>query len=38
MRLQEGVAEILDPSQFAGLGLPDPAKNSQMSDLILVAK
>jgi predicted AlkP superfamily pyrophosphatase or phosphodiesterase len=38
MRLQEGIAEILDPSQFAGLGLPDPARNSQMADLILLAK
>jgi len=37
MRAQEGVAEILSPGQFAALGLPDPAKNRQMSDLILVA-
>jgi hypothetical protein len=37
MRGQEGVAEILPPERFAALGLPDPAKNRQMSDLILVA-
>jgi predicted AlkP superfamily pyrophosphatase or phosphodiesterase len=37
MRAQEGVAEILPQEQFAALGLPDPAKNRQMSDLILVA-
>jgi arylsulfatase A-like enzyme len=37
MRAQEGVAEILPPERFAALGLPDPAKNRQMSDLILVA-
>src|SRR6185503_19862461 len=37
MRAQEGVAEILSPERYAALGLPDPAKNRQMSDLILVA-
>lgn len=37
MRAQEGVAEILEPEHFAGLGLPDPTKNLQMADLILVA-
>jgi predicted AlkP superfamily pyrophosphatase or phosphodiesterase len=34
----EGIAEILAPAQFAALGLPDPAQNPQMGDLILVAK
>jgi len=34
MRAQEGVAEILPSERFAGLGLPDPAKNRQMADLI----
>ena len=38
MRAQEGIAEILGPDTFAGLGLPDPAKNPQMAELILVAK
>ena len=31
------MAEILSPEKFAALGLPDPAVNRQMSDLILVA-
>ncbi|NOS72421.1 MAG: alkaline phosphatase family protein [Verrucomicrobia bacterium] len=34
----EGIAEIIGPERFAALHLPDPAKNPQMSDLILVAK
>lgn len=38
MRAQEGIADILTPDTFAALGLPDPAKNPQMADLILVAK
>jgi predicted AlkP superfamily pyrophosphatase or phosphodiesterase len=37
MRHHEGIAEILAPDQFRALGLPDPAKNRQMADLILVA-
>jgi arylsulfatase A-like enzyme len=37
MRAQEGVADILHPPQFGALGLPDPARNPQMADLILVA-
>ncbi|MCW5557067.1 MAG: alkaline phosphatase family protein [Verrucomicrobiae bacterium] len=37
MGSQEGVAEILHPDAFAALGLPDPADNPQMCDLILVA-
>jgi arylsulfatase A-like enzyme len=36
MREHEGIAEVLGPERFAGLHLPDPAKNSQMADLILV--
>jgi predicted AlkP superfamily pyrophosphatase or phosphodiesterase len=35
---QEGVAEILTPDRYAALGFPDPTKNAQMSDLVLVAK
>lgn len=38
LREQEGIAEILPPEKFAGLHLPDPAKQPQMADLILVAK
>ncbi len=34
----EGVAEILEPDKFPALHLPDPARNPQMGDLILVAK
>ncbi|HEY0552169.1 MAG TPA: alkaline phosphatase family protein, partial [Verrucomicrobiae bacterium] len=30
--------EVLEADTFAGLGLPDPAKNRQMADLILVPK
>ncbi len=37
-RATEGVAEIIGPENFAGLGLPDPAKNPQMGDLVLVPK
>jgi predicted AlkP superfamily pyrophosphatase or phosphodiesterase len=35
---QEGLAEILQPEQFASYGLPDPAKNPQMADLVLAAQ
>ena len=38
MRAQEGIADVLHPDQFAALGMPDPAKNRQMAELILVAK
>lgn len=38
MRSQEGIAEIVSADAFAGLGLPDPAKNPQMCELILVAQ
>jgi len=34
----EGIAQIFEPDTFAALGLPDPAKNPQMADLILVPK
>ncbi len=37
MRAQEGIADILLPDAFGALGLPDPAKNPQMCELILVA-
>jgi predicted AlkP superfamily pyrophosphatase or phosphodiesterase len=38
MQSQEGIAEILDPSHFASLAMPDPAQNRQMADLIFLAK
>jgi len=38
MRGHEGIREILGPEQFARLHMPDPAKNRQMADLILVAQ
>jgi predicted AlkP superfamily pyrophosphatase or phosphodiesterase len=34
---QEGVAEILEPEQFASHGLPHPREYSQAPDLVLVA-
>lgn len=37
-REQEGIAEVLAAESFATLHLPDPAKNRQMADLILVPK
>jgi predicted AlkP superfamily pyrophosphatase or phosphodiesterase len=38
LREHEGIAEILKPESFPALHLPDPAKNPQMGDLILVAR
>lgn len=38
VREQEGIREILEPEQFAALGMPDPRKNPQMADLILTCK
>lgn len=38
LRAHEGIAEILKPENFPALHLPDPVKNRQMGDLILVAK
>lgn len=38
LREHEGIAAILKPESFPALHLPDPAKNPQMCDLILVAK
>jgi len=38
LREHEGIAAILGPKDFAALHLPDPARNPQMGDLILVAK
>ncbi|MCE9605684.1 MAG: alkaline phosphatase family protein [Planctomycetia bacterium] len=35
---QEGVAEVLEPAQFAEHGLPHPREYAQAPDLILVAK
>ena len=31
----EGVKSIIEPDQFQKLGLPDPAKNGEMGDLVL---
>lgn len=38
LRGAEGVAAVLDSSEFARLGLPAPEKNSGMGDLIIVPK
>ena len=35
---QEGIAEILEPDDYAAHGLPHPRGYAQMSDLVLVAK
>jgi predicted AlkP superfamily pyrophosphatase or phosphodiesterase len=37
-RSAEGITQIIEPDRFAELGVPDPAKNPQMADLILVPK
>jgi predicted AlkP superfamily pyrophosphatase or phosphodiesterase len=34
----EGIERIVRPSEYAALGMPDPAKNPRMADLILAAK
>ncbi len=36
--LVEGVAEVAGPERYAELGLPDPAKDPQMADLLLYPK
>jgi predicted AlkP superfamily pyrophosphatase or phosphodiesterase len=33
----EGVSRVVAPEEFASLGLPDPAKNNRMADLVLAA-
>jgi predicted AlkP superfamily pyrophosphatase or phosphodiesterase len=38
LRGKEGVAELIEPGQYAALGLPSPEKNSAMADLVLVAR
>ena len=38
LRGVQGIDRILEPAQFAELGLPDPTSNSQMGELLLVAK
>ncbi len=38
LRGVEGIQEIIEPSQYGALHLPDPARNPQMGDLLLVAK
>lgn len=34
----EGIADVVDRSGFARLGLPDPDRSTQMADLVLVAR
>lgn len=34
----EGVARVLEPADFHDFGMPTPDENSQMADLVLVAK
>ena len=34
----EGVAEVAGPERYAALGLPDPKKDPQMADLLLLPK
>jgi predicted AlkP superfamily pyrophosphatase or phosphodiesterase len=34
----EGVNRVLGPEDFPALGMPDPEKNNQMADLVLVGK
>jgi predicted AlkP superfamily pyrophosphatase or phosphodiesterase len=34
----EGVARVLEPSEFHSFGMPTPDENDQMADLVLVAK
>jgi predicted AlkP superfamily pyrophosphatase or phosphodiesterase len=38
LRGQEGIDRILGSDDFAELGLPEPAKNPQMADLLITAK
>lgn len=38
LRGVEGVEEIIEPSEYTALHLPDPARNPQVGDLLLVAK
>ena len=35
---KEGIAEVIMPDRFAALGLPMPANNKHMADLILAAR
>src|SRR5207302_1823825 len=34
----EGIAEVAGPERFPDLGLPDPARDPQMGDLVLIPK
>lgn len=38
LSLVEGVAEVAGPERYPALGLPDPAKDPQMADLLLFPK
>ena len=37
MKSEEGIADILEASAYSALGLPDPKKNPQMAEMVLVA-
>lgn len=37
-RKLEGVDRVVEPSEYAALGLPDPKDNEQMADLVLMGK
>ena len=37
LRTLEGVARIIESAEFGALGLPDPATNNRMADLVLAA-
>ena len=38
LRTVEGIDRIIEPREYAALGLPDPAKNKRMGDIMLAAK
>jgi len=35
---KEGIAEVIQPNQYAALGLPSPKENPAMADLVLAAR
>lgn len=35
---REGIADVIEPDRFAGMGLPSPEKNPRMCNLLLSAK
>lgn len=38
MKATEGMADVIEPARYVELGFPDPAKNRQSPDLVLVGK